>query len=131
VQKLFLGPPRHVLLALLQAALHREHVLHALADQLAPTVPHQAVEDLERDSEVALVALTLLEEEAAAMQREPLFEVELYHAVGEVGLRLDDVQVGDGSGCGRSHCYLYLLVVALKVFGWFVVGFLGGEKCCM
>jgi hypothetical protein len=104
VLELLLGPLRHVLLAHLEAALHREHVLYALADRLAPTVPQKAGEDFERDTEVALVPLALLEEEAAAVQREPLFEVELHHALGEVGLRLDAVEVGDGSGCGRSHC---------------------------
>lgn len=97
-------PLPHPVLRHRHPALHRNDSLQALAQRLAHAVLECGHVAAQRELGVDAVLGTLLEEEEAAVQGEPLLEVQVHHAAGEVGLGLEGGEVGEGRWDGGGHC---------------------------
>jgi hypothetical protein len=121
-------PLPHRLLALLDLPLHLEHNLYVLAYRLGPTSLQPLDVVCNRRAGKGPRRLADPVAEVAAVQSEPVLELEARHAGGEVGLGLEAGEVGGAWGRHFERGSIFwrgLCVVRWSFFRW--VGCGAGE----
>jgi hypothetical protein len=120
---LLLYPLLHRFLGLLHVPLHFHDFFQARTNRLARAVVQDIDVQVERYAGVEPGYTVLVEEEEAAMQVEPLPQLEACHAGGEVGLALEAGEIG---GADRRQLCLWCMLEGNMGFG---MGSLVEEKC--
>jgi hypothetical protein len=98
---LLLHPLLQRFLGLLHVTLHFYHFFQARANWLGPAVVQHLGAQVERHAGAETGYAVLAEEEEAAVQVEPLLQLEVCHAGGEVSLALKAGEIGGADG---KHC---------------------------